>query len=163
MALAPSDVSRIEAFREWVEGQVAATGRYGPPARADRDDRSTLVTRFAAGASLWLEFAVRPYIPQVRAGILTDDRWKSEELEEAIESTGDTMSEFIEAGFDEVDLDWRDPPVEHYREGGKYFYFATPLGLVGLSDLDHMDVRRKTLHMVFGYAAAFFPALQKKA
>lgn len=163
MAISPADMTKIEAFRNWLEEQVAATGRFGPAMRIDRDDRSSLMMRFPAGANLWLEIAVRPHIPQIRAGILTDDRWKSEELEEAIEATGDTMSEFIEAGFDEVDLDWSEPPVEHYREGGRYFYFATPLELRTIADLDRADIRQKALRMVMGYAAAFSPALQKKS
>ncbi|GMU37886.1 MAG: hypothetical protein KJ057_08785 [Phycisphaerae bacterium] len=163
MALTQADIEIINAYRAWIERRVAESGYYGPCERHDRSDGSTLLSRFDAGGRIWLEVGLRPFIPQVRTAIVTDDRWKSEELEEAIESTGDTMSEFLEAGFDEADLDWREPPVEHYRDGGKYFYFATPLELSSLSDLTRDDVRTKTFKMLEGYRIAFGPSLTRRS
>jgi hypothetical protein len=148
MPLSDRDAALISAFRDWLDALGAGGAGGGPGLRDDRADGSSLLTRFPAGPRTWLEVAIRPYIPQVRVGIVTDDRWKNEELEEAVESTGDTMSEFIEAGFHEVDLDWRDPPVEHYRDRGKDFTFATPLDLKAISDLSHEDVRAKVAGLV---------------
>ncbi|RME41121.1 MAG: hypothetical protein D6788_01895 [Planctomycetota bacterium] len=159
MALDEEARRRIEAFRAEVEASVARDGRYGAGRRFDREDASTLATRFAAGDHCWFEVAVRPFVPQVRVAILTDDRWKSEEMEQAIQDSGDTMSEFVGLGFEDAGLDWPEPPVEHYREGGTYFYFATPLDLEAISDLDRPDVRNRVLRMLEGYRLAFGPTL----
>ncbi len=159
MPLTQQDRDRIESFRSFIADNVANDARYGPASPSDRDDASTLATRFNAGPACWLEVAVRPFIPQVRVGFLTDDRWKSEELEEAIQDSGDTMQEFIGLAMEDAGLDWSEPPVEHYREGGKFFYFATPLAIDELRDLDSDEVRNKTLRMLEGYLIAFGPAI----
>ena len=159
MPLSEQDRDRIEAFRTFIADSVATDDRYGPAARHDREDGSTLATRWHAGPSCWFEIAVRPLIPQVRVGFLTEDRWKSEELEQAIQDSGDTMSEFVGVAMEDAGLDWPEPPVEHYREGGQYFYFATPLTIEELRDLDSDEVRDKTLRMLEGYLIAFGPAI----
>ncbi len=155
MPLSELDRRTIAEFREWFEGQLAGDRRFVGVERFDRPDESTLATRFAASERVWFELALRPLIPQVRAGILTDDRWKSEELEEAIEESGDTMVEFIEQGFADADLDWPEPPVEHYRDQGKFFYFATPLEIRSLTDLSDPHTRDKAKRMLEGYCHAF--------
>jgi len=159
MTLSNADLDRIEAFRTFIEDSVSADERYGAAARHDREDGSTVATRFSAGPTCWFEVAVRPLIPQVRVGFLTDDRWKSEETEQAIQDSGDNMHEFVEIGFEEAGLEWPNPPVERYREGGKYFYFATPLTIDDLTDLDQETVRNKTLRMLEGYLIAFGPMI----
>ncbi len=159
MPLTEKQREQIEEFRSYIEDTVAADDRYGEKQRLDREDESTLATRFAAGTHAWFEVAIRPFIPQIRVGFLTDDRWKSEECEQAIEESGDTMQEFIGMGFSDAGLDWPEPPVEHYREGGQYFYFATPLALDGLADLELDEIRDKTIRMLEGYFIAFGPAI----
>jgi hypothetical protein len=159
MPLSEKDRERIESFRGYVEDTVAADDRYGPKQRLDREDGSTLATRFSAGPKCWFEVAIRPFIPQVRVGFLTEDRWKSEECEEAIQDSGDTMQEFVGMGMQDAGLDWSEPPVEHYREAGQYFYFATPLALDSLEDLEMDEVRDKTVRMLEGYFIAFGPAI----
>jgi len=159
MALSEQDLERIESFRDFVETSCAGDDRYGSPSRHDREDGSILATRFEAGPQCWFEMAIRPNIPQIRVGFLTDDRWKSEEIEQAIEDSGDTMQEFVELGFEEAGLEWPDPIVEHFREAGKYFYFSTPLTLDELAGLDQDEVRNKALRMLEGYLIAFGPAI----
>jgi len=159
MPLTEQDRERIEAFRTFIADTVATDIRYGLSERHDRDDESTLATRFNPGPACWFEVAVRPLIPQVRVGFLTDDRWKSEELEQAIQDSGDTMSEFLGVALQDAGLDWPEPPVEHYREGEQYFYFATPLSIDELADLDSDEVRDKTLRLLEGYLIAFGPAI----
>jgi hypothetical protein len=159
MALDETSRETIDAFREYIEGAVAGDERYGDLVRADREDESTLASRFRVGAC-WLELAVRPFVPQVRVGVLTDDRWKSEEIEQGIQDSGDTMEEFVELGFSEAGLDWSEPIVEHYREGGKYFYFATPLDIEEIPDLAWEEPRNKVLRMLEGYLVAFGPFLE---
>ncbi len=157
MALDEESRATIEAFRAYIEDAVAGDERYGQAERLDRDDESTLATRFQAGDSCWLEVAVRPLIPQVRVGLLTDDRWKSEEIEQGIQDSGDTMEAFVGLGFAEAGLDWSLPPVEHYREGEQCFYFATPLEIEELPDLDWEEPRNKVIRMLEGYLIAFGP------
>ena len=157
MALDEESRETIDAFREYIEGAVAGDERYGEAERDDREDESTLATRFQAGTACWLEVAVRPHIPQVRVGLLTNDRWKSEEIEQGIQDSGETMEEFVGLGFSEAGLDWPEPPVEHYREGGEYFYFATPLEIDELPDLYWDEPRNKVFRMLEGYLIAFGP------
>ncbi len=159
MPLTELDRDRIDHFRTYMEDALAQDDRYGAPVRHDRDDDSILATRFEVGPNFWLELGVRPFIPQLRIGILTDDRWKSEELEELIESSGDSMVEFVELGFDEAGLDWKNPPVEHFRDAGTYFYFATPLDLSEIAELEADEPRAKALRMLEGYLIAFGPAV----
>ncbi len=163
MPLNDEQREQIAAFRTYIADAVANDDRYGEAVRCDRDDESTLAMWFEAGPSCWFEVALRPSIPQVRVGFLTDDRWRSEEVEQAIQDSGDTMEEFVEVGFDEAGLPWENPPVEHYRESGKYFYFATPLALDDLEDLDQESLRNKVLRMLEGYLIAFGPVLDAEA
>ena len=163
MALTDQQRERIDAFRKHMEQTLSADGRLGELTHDDRQDGSSLASRFLVGEKLWIEMCLRPAIPQLRAGIVTDDRWLSEDLETAIEDSGDTMSEFVELGFDEVDLDWTDPVVEHYRDRGKYFYFATGFELDSLDQLDTAAVRDKLAKMCLGYYEAFRPAIEKAA
>ena len=159
MALTEDQKQLIESFRVYVEDAVSADDRYGPVTRHDREDDSTLTVRFEAGAKCWFEVAVRPLVPQVRVSFLTNDRWKSEEIEQAIQDSGDSMEEFVGVGFEEAGLDWDEPPVEHYREGGEFFHFATPLVLDDLGDLDWPETRNKVVRMLEGYLVAFGSAI----
>ena len=85
MAFSEEDHELIEAFRTYIEDSVANDDRYGVSNRLDRDDASTLATRFEATPTCWFEVALRPLIPQIRVAFLTNDRWLSEELEQAIQ------------------------------------------------------------------------------
>ena len=60
MPLTEQDRERIEAFRTFIADTVATDIRYGLSERHDRDDESTLATRFNPGPSCWFEVAVRP-------------------------------------------------------------------------------------------------------
>ena len=160
MPLTDEQRDQIAAFRTYIADTVGTDDRYGEATRCDREDESTLGMRFDVGASCWFEVSIRPSIPQIRVGFLTDDRWRSEEVEQAIQDSGDTMEEFVEIGFDEAGLNWEEPPVEHYRDSGKYFYFATPLPLEDLDDLEQEAVRNKVIRMLEGYLIAFGPALE---
>lgn len=155
MGLNDEQRTTVEEFRGWIERHVGGNTQWGRFERQDREDGSTLATRWPVEEHVWYEVTVRPFLPQVRVGVLTDDRWKSEELEQKIEDSGDTMSEFIELGLETAGLEWPAPPVEHYREQGKYFYFATPLDLSELGDLGDEAIRRKVMQMLEGYYHAF--------
>ncbi|MCG3127156.1 MAG: hypothetical protein CHACPFDD_02014 [Phycisphaerae bacterium] len=161
MPLSQADRQHIAAFREALERRYGGDGRVQGVSRQDRGDESTLASRFAVGEKLWLEVALRPFVPQIRVGIMTDDRWLSEDLEQVIEDSGDEMSEFVEAGFEEAGLTWRAPQVEHYRDQGKYFYFATPLEIASLAELSDAAVSEKVGRMVEGYYEAFKAGIRK--
>lgn len=153
------DKERVELFRAYIEDATASDDRYGPVSRDDREDGSLLASRFAPAPNYWFEVAIRPFIPQVRVGFLTDDRWKSEEAEQFIEDSGDSMSEFVGMGMEEAGLDLPEPTVEHFREAGKYYYFSTPLTIDSLAELDREEFRNKVLRMLEGYMVAFGPAI----
>lgn len=161
MPLTDNDRKTIADFRAAFERHWGGDGRFGASVRDDRPDESVLSTRFAIMDRLWLDLTIRPFIPQIRVGIVTDDRWKNEELEERIEETGDTMPEFLELGFDEAGLDWREPAVEHYRDQGKYFCFATPLELKMIADLMKPEIADRARRMFEGYYQAFGAAIAR--
>ncbi len=151
----------IEAFRSYVEDSVAIDDRYEPAERHDREDESMLATRFAAGPACWFEVVVRPLIPQIRVGFLTNDRQESEEIVQAVRDSDQSIEAFVGLAFGEAGLDWKEPPVEHYDEGDGYFHFATPLDLDELRDVDLDEIRAKTLRMLDGYLIAFGPAIEQ--
>ena len=161
MPLSDEDRATIEEYRAWLEASLTSEESVGSVERADREDESALASRFRIGENVWLELAVRPAALQLQASILTDDRWLSEEMEDAIRDSGDTMQEFVEMGFEEAGLDWEEPPVLHYREAGKHFYFSTPLDIGSMPALKEEALRVKSRQMVLGYRHAFGPILTK--
>ena len=161
MALTQTDRTHIDQFRDWLDAALASDDRLGPPQRIDRLDGSHLTTRFAMAESVWVELAIRPVAMQIQASVLTDDRWASEEMEQGIEDSGDTMQEFVEMGFEDAGLEWIDPPVMHYREAGKFFYFSTPLELESWAALNDEALRNKSRQMVQGYCNAFGPVVMQ--
>ena len=160
MPLSEHDSERVDAFLTYIEDTNAADERYGRSQRHQRDDGTTVATRFEAGPSCFFEVAVRPLVPQVRVAFLTDDQETSEEFEQTIEDFDGTMEEFVGAGLQEAGLPWPDPQVEHGRDDGNYFYFATTLDLEDPGDLDEDATRNKTLRMLEGYLIAFGPAIR---
>ena len=102
-----------------------------------------------------LECTVRPMVPELRVGFLTSDRWVSEAIEQTIEDSGDSMSEFVGLAFADAGLDFDEPPVEHYRSEGEDFYFATPIAIEEVYDLSLPKTRDKALRMLEGYLLAF--------
>lgn len=161
MALDAAQVEIITNFRESLERDFRADERFASVSRVDRPDGSTLASRFEVAPHVWLELAIRPFVPQLRVGIMTDDRWKSEDLEQAIEDSGDEMDEFVEFGFDSVGLHWPAPPVEHYRDQGKYYYFATPIELPNLAELRSPSLITKVRQALDGYLEAFRAAIER--
>ena len=113
MPLSEDDRERVEAFLTYVEDFNAPDERYGQPHRHEWEDGLTVLTRFEAGPSCWLEVAVHPLIPQIRVAFVTEDRAKNEEVELAIEESEETVEELLQLGLEEAGLRWSDPPVEH--------------------------------------------------
>lgn len=155
MSLNETQTRCCAAFREWLDTALADDARFGPPQTEDRPDGSTLTTRRPVTDDLHLLVALRPMIPQVRVGIVTDDRWKSEEIEQAVQDSGDTMNEFLELGLADAGLDWEEPPVEHYRDQGRWFSFVTPLEIDTIEALDDPAFREKVLKVINGYCLSY--------
>ncbi len=162
MAVTAVQRDQVDLFRATFEDAFKGDPRFTGSHRHDREDGSTLATRWQSSVNdhILFEISVRPLIPQIRVGILTDDRWKSEDFEGKIEESGDTMSEFVEMGFHEAGLNWLEPTVEHYREEMKYFYFATAFEITDLKELADPAVRKKARQMLEGFHHAFGPFLK---
>ena len=159
MLISEEDRKRIEAFLTYIEDFNAADERYGQPSRHNKTDGSIFLTRFEAGPAAWLEVAVRPTIPQVRVAFLTDNAAKNEEVTEALETAEESLEELLEIGMEEAGLRWGKPPVEHYRDDEDCFYYATPLNIEDLYDLDDEVIRGKTCRMLEGHLITFGLAL----
>ncbi len=150
----------MHAFREQVERQLAREPGFGAVSRHDRLDRPGLVTRWLADKRVWYELDVRPTLPQVRVGMLTDDAYRSRDFEGLIADSGDTLQELIELGFATAGLTWHEPPVEHYCELGRFFYFATPVDLESLDELGDKALPDRICRMLKGYHLAFTGRVQ---
>ncbi len=161
MQLSAADRQRIQQFRQRLTDHYAGDPRVLAVSSEDRPDDSTLSTRLQVSEHIWLDLTIRPFLPHLRGGIMTDDRWANEELEEAIEETGDEMGEFIEASFDAVGLEWKNPLVEHYRDQGKYFYFATAHDLGSLARIDAPETFERARLMIEGYYDAFASRIRR--
>jgi len=158
MALSQNDREVVEAFRSFIEDSVSADDRYGTASRHDRPDGSLIASRFHAGGPCWFELSVRPARTEIRVGFVTDDAVTNDGMLELIADAGQTMSEFVGAGFTEAGLDWGDPPVSHTQEGAM-FTFTTSLTVEELREFDSDEVRDKAMRMLEGYLIAFGPAL----
>lgn len=123
--------------------------------RRDRDDRWVLISRWPIDGRWWLELTIRPTLPQVRMGVMTDDPERCRDAEKMIADLSLTIREFVGLGFKEAGLDWPEPPVEHYREGTERFCFATALDIESLEDLAGEAIRDKVLRVLDGYHRCF--------
>ncbi|MCP4246439.1 MAG: hypothetical protein GY778_05260, partial [bacterium] len=75
--------------------------------------------------------------------------------EQMIAAADFTLQEFVAHGLEAAGLEWPDPPVEHYCERGRDFYFATPLDLKSIDVLaDHL-FREQAVRILRGYYVAF--------
>ena len=149
----------MESFRTFIEDSVSSDDRYGTASRHDRPDRSLLATRFHAGGPCWFELAIRPAVPDVRVGFVTDDPVTNDGVLELISDAGQSLSEYVQAGLREAGLDEPEMMVVHHQNEGNTYSFTTSFKLDELADLDSDDVRDKTLQVLEGFLIAFGPAL----
>lgn len=155
MTLTEPQTQLTQSFRQWLRKELESDNLFGAPQDDDREDGSTLTTRWPIADDLFIQVSLRPMIPQIRVGVVTDDRWKSEEIEQGVQDSGDTMDEFLELGFADAGLDWEEPPVEHYRDQGKWFSFITPLEIDAIEQLEDGKVREKVMQMIKGYCLSY--------
>lgn len=156
MAISQEDRTQVEAFRTYIEDTVATDDRYGEAVRADND--KVFASRFFEGTTTWFEVAILPSQKEVRVGFFTTDEAINQDCEQVIAESGETAVRFVGQALEEAGLDWASPSIEHGRDGQAHFY-ATPLKLDDLRDLDSDEVRDKAIRMLEGYLIAFGPAI----
>jgi hypothetical protein len=155
MSLNERERAIIESFRGGVEALAGTRLGLGGLHREDREDGWILASRWQADRKSSYELSIRPTIPQVRVGLLTEDPERDRDLAKMIEETGLTVREFVGLAFRQAGLDCPNPPVEHYREAEARYCLATPLDLQSLEDLSGEAMRDKVLAMLDGYHRCF--------
>lgn len=151
MMVTPEQRVQVEAFRQRLEPAVTERLKGIACEHDDRDDGRTLTTRWAVQPRFWLELTIRPTLPQVRVGLLTDDRLRFRDLRGMIEASGYTLNEYVAMSFASEGLIWPDPPVEYYHESGRRFCMASALDLREPADLAQDVTREQSLQMAAGY------------
>lgn len=94
----------------------------------------------------------------MRVGFAAKDRWANEEVEDAVESNGGTMTEFVEDEMEaDDDLEYK---VQHFHEAG-WFHFASDIP----KDAAYFDSdagRELLWYYLDGYARAILPVVIPK-
>ncbi len=94
----------------------------------------------------------------LRVGFAARDRWANEEIEDAVESNGGTMTEFLEDAMeadDELSFE-----VQHFHDTG-WFHFASDLRL-SPEDFDTPAGHEQIWYAFDGYARAILPLVSGK-
>lgn len=92
----------------------------------------------------------------VRVGFAAKDRWANEEIEDAVESNGGTMTEFLE---DEMEADDElQYEVQHFHDSG-WFHFASDIGK-DAAWFETGEGRDLVWFYFDGYARAILPHLE---
>ena len=151
MVLDDRQQCEVEAFRVWVSAQVRQQLGLGAGEREDRPDGRSLITRWRLEPHFWHEITVRPQLLQVRVGLMTDDRYRSDDLRAMIETSGYTLQEFVGLALAGAGLGWPEPPVEHYCDGGRHYRLATPMDLRTIDQLADETLRQRVLKMATAY------------
>ena len=94
----------------------------------------------------------------VRVGFAARDRWANEEIEDAVESNGGTMTEFIEDEMEADDLVYK---VQHFHEAG-WFHFASDIPK-DAAFFNGEEGRELVWYYLDGYARAVLPVVMPKA
>lgn len=89
----------------------------------------------------------------LRVGFAAKDRWANEEVEEAVEGTGDTMTEWLADEMEaDDDLDYE---VQHFHDSG-WFHFASDLPK-SKAFFDTAEGRELLWYYFDGYCRAILP------
>lgn len=148
-------------LQNWITGKIIASRHAAllvapPPPIAGGGEAIVAAVGPAADKVVYL--ALRHGGTTVRIGFAAKDRWANEEIEDAVESNGGTMTEFLE---DEMEADDKlEFPVQHFHESG-WFHFATDIAQNAAYFAS--DAGRELVWFYFdGYARAILPILAKK-
>jgi len=143
----------------WLNQRLAASKHAGTeirplPAIAGACD---VIAAIGPEPHLAVYAAVRHGGESLRVGFAAKDRWKNEEIEEAVEGSGGDMTEWLE---DEMEVD-EDLPfkVQHFHEAG-WFHFASDLAKPR-EFFETEEGRQMAWYFFDGYARAILPVLAK--
>ncbi len=145
---------------EWIAAKLSGAGLKGqlvsPPVAVAGAGERVLLT-FGPDEKKVIYLAIRHGGGTMRVGFAAKDRWTNEEIEEAVESNGGTMTEFLEDEMEaDDDLEYE---VQHFHEAG-WFHFASDIpkdaGFFGT------DAGRELVWYYFaGYCRAILPIVSK--
>ena len=148
-------------LKNWITEKIKASRHAAlaidpPPAIAGGGE--TIVAAVGPAADKVVYLALRHGGTTVRIGFAAKDRWANEEIEDAVEGNGGTMTEFLE---DEMEADDKlEFTVQHFHEAG-WFHFATDIPQSAAYFAT--DAARDLVWFYFdGYARAILPILAKK-
>lgn len=150
----------MDALKKFLEGRLAASAhaplRVPPPAIVGAGD--VLV---AAGydPQCVVYAGVRHGGESLRVGFAAKNRWMNEEVEDAVESNGGDMTEFLEDEMEADDaLSFK---VQHFHEAG-WFHFASDLAKP-TEFFDTTEGQELAWYYFDGYARAILPIMAKAA
>lgn len=148
-------------LKSWIEEKIKGTAHAEklispPPQVAGGGDEILAAVGDAPTKVVYL--GLRHGGATVRVGFAAKDRWANEDVEDAVESNGGTMTEFLE---DEMEADDElEYEVRHFHDSG-WFHFASDIP----KDEAYFasDEGRETLWYYFdGYARAILPLVEEK-
>jgi hypothetical protein len=138
--------------QEWLNAKVKGSAHAGlllDPIPAVAGGGSPVIVALGSEATKVVYVGERHGGTTLRVGFAAKDRWANEEVEDAVESNGGTMTEFLEDAMEADDA--LEYPVQHFHEAG-WFHFACDLPA---ADLD------RVWYYLDGYARAILPIVSK--
>ncbi len=161
MAITSEQNEIVDAFLDFLDGEFSGDERYGPSERYDRKDESSRALRFSLGPNCWIEAAVRPNVPEVRVGFVTDERMIFDEIVNLLADAEETPSQNLERAMADSGISWEEPVVDQETIDERFHRFSTAFTLEALDDLDlgFMKVRSKVPKMIEAYLIAFGSAI----
>lgn len=148
-------------LKNWIAAKISSSPHASlvidpPPAVAGGGD--AVLAAVGPGPDKVVYLGTRHGGTTIRVGFAAKDRWANEEIEDAVESNGGTMTEFLE---DEMEADDKlEFPVQHFHEAG-WFHFACDISQpeAWLAS----EEGRELLWFYFdGYARAVLPIVMGK-
>lgn len=146
----------MQTLPAWLEEKLSkspyAAQQIAPPVAVAGAGEKVVLT-VGPNATRVVYVALRHGGGTVRVGFAAKDRWANEEIEEAVESNGGTMTEFLEDAMEADDeLEF---PVQHFHEAG-WFHFACDL-----TAPDSPEFRERVWYYLDGYCRAILPIVTK--
>jgi hypothetical protein len=151
MAISRHNFEIIESFRQWLAEEVARAFELGAEQRLDRADSWRLCSQWQAEKHLWLAVLIHPTFPQVKIGLMTDDSCHDRDLADMVEASGMTLQELVVANLKRANIDWSDPPVEHYCEKRSWYFWTTPIELTTIEQLEDSAIRERVFSLAKAY------------
>lgn len=146
-------------LKTWLEAKVAGSTHKDlvvspPPEVAGGGDDIVMAIGHDADKVVYL--GRRHNGDSYRVGFAAKDRWANEEVEDAVESNGGTMTEFLE---DEMEADDElEHQVQHFHDSG-WFHFASDIGK-DAAFFDSDEGRELLWYYFDGYARAILPIVE---